>query len=455
MEAGLRAQAAATCPSSRRGYLAHWRAWAREGTRGENRTEAVRKMTECLDSNRRDSGLHLRFLGLTSLPEHLPPGLTELSFNYNQSTCPLENLLASPATIDLSNNQLTSLPENITTRFGSNCNIDLTGNPLPERVRSNLHAAMNAPNYHGPRIHFSMAGFARNQVVTPLPEAVACWYAPADQAAATQQWSAFSNEPHAQDFSNFLSRLHSTVNSDSPQFKRNIAEWLAHLADHPSLRNDSFVISQDASTSCEDRVSLSLNTMKNARLTADVERGDYDDRLPELMTLAKGMFRLDQLEGIARQKVASLHFVDEIEVHLAYQVKLREPLALPVATADMRFFNVSYVSEQDLTDATAQVQTAEREHFPDFLASQWQPWQSVLQRLAPERHAQTQDQLIEAMGEPFEQRLQQRLQADGLQNDPDARRQMGPQVTADINREIKLPMTRDFLAERGLLSHIE
>ncbi len=297
-----------------------------------------------------------------------------------------------------------------------------------------------------------------NQNVTPLPEAVANWYDPADQAAASQKWSAFSNEPHAQDFSYFLTRLDKTVNAATPQFKHATAEWLSHLADHPGLRHDSFVISGDAATNCEDRVSLCMNAMKNARLTSDVERGDYDHRLPELMSLAKGMFRLDQLEGIAREKTKSLPStprVDEVEVYLAYQVKLREPLDLPVDTADMAYFRTSGLSGQDLTDATTKVQTAERERFPDFLASQWQPWQSVLQRLAPERHAQTQDQLIEAMGEPFEQRLQQQLKARGLQNDPDAQREIGPQVAADIAREIKLPLTRNFLQERGLLPHIQ
>ncbi len=401
--------------------------------------------------------LEVDYNQLTHLPEKLPASLTRLNVTGNQLTFFPDNLPTSLTHLDFSHNLVTSLPENVTARLSSECKIDLCNNPLTERARSNLRATMNVDNYRGAAVYFSMPVAARSEVVTPTPlsEAVARWYDPADQAAATQKWSDFSNEPYAQDFAAFLDRFKHTLDADSPQFQHTTAEWLSHLADHPSLRSDTFVTSLYATTTCNDRVTLALNGMKAARVTADIERGDYDHRLPELMTLAKGMFRLDQLEGIAREKVKSLPFVDEIEVHLAYQVKLREPLALPVDTAEMQYFAVSGVSPQDLRDAQTRVLAAERRGFPDFLASQWQPWQSVLKRLAPERHAQAQAQLREAMGEPLEQRLQQRLQETGLQNDPDARRAFGPQVSADITREIKLPLTRDVLAERGLLAHIE
>ncbi|MGN8544616.1 NEL-type E3 ubiquitin ligase domain-containing protein [Bradyrhizobium sp. 13971] len=73
--------------------------------------------------------------------------------------------------------------------------------------------------------------------------------------------------------------------------------------------------------------------------------------------------------SIARQKVNSLRFVDEIEVYLAYQVKLRDRLDLQLIAPDMRFYEVSYVTEHDLTAAETQVRNQEEAGFADYLAN--------------------------------------------------------------------------------------
>ena len=129
---------------------------------------------------------------------------------------------------------------------------------------------------------------------------------------------------------------------------------------------------------------------------------------------------------------------------------MREALALPPDTPDMRFFDVSGVSEQDLLDAQAGVLAAEKEGFADYLATAWQP---VLQRPEPQAHMAANKELIEAMGEPFANRLQTRLREDGLENDVDAARIVEPQVRAEIEREIKGQLTRDFLDRQRLEIH--
>ncbi len=53
------------------------------------------------------------------------------------------------------------------------------------------------------------------------------------------------------------------------------------------------------------------------------------------------MFRLEILEDIARDKVRTLHFVDEIEVYPAFQTMLAEKLQLSTAVKEMRFYGVS------------------------------------------------------------------------------------------------------------------
>jgi hypothetical protein len=46
--------------------------------------------------------------------------------------------------------------------------------------------------------------------------------------------------------------------------------------------------------------------------------------------LLRGQWMLEQLEQIAREKVKTLPFIDEIEVFLAYPIKLKERLNLPI-----------------------------------------------------------------------------------------------------------------------------
>ncbi len=383
---------------------------------------------------------------LSELPENLPVSLRNLHVSVNRLTRLPTNLPATLEKLVAFQNQLSELPQSIT-QLSAGCNVDLSDNPIPQNVRDDLTEAMNEPEYQGPRFVFSAVNAVR-----PLSDAVLDWYEKEDQWAVGQTWRAFSSEENAASFSEFLDRLNRTVNAGHPLFKQATAEWLSHLANHPSLRKDTFLISDEATTSCEDRVSLTFNDMKKARVATDVARGDYDQRLPELVALARGMFRLDKLEKIAQQKAASLPSVDEIEVYLAYQVHLRERLDLPVDATDMQFFEVSCVTQRDLDQAEQEVRVAEGQEFADYLSIKWQPWQTVLMRLDPQAHAAAQDNLIEAMDERFSHRLRARLNAEGLGDNDDAQRILGPQVQAEMAREIKGPLTLNFLASQNLLN---
>ena len=392
---------------------------------------------------------------LTSLPENLPDSLQELDVSDSALTRLPENLPPSLRELNLANNLLRSLPENITTRLGQDheCEIELGGNPFSERVRNRLNNITNAAGYRGPRFSFSMAGNSRDTPARPLADAVSDWYGEGDKEAVHKRWSDFANEEEAAAFSKFVDRLRGTVNYGNPQFRQSVTEWLSHLESYPPLRQATFKIAFESTTSCEDRVSLTLNEMKKARLAADVENGQYDKRVPELISLARGMFRLDQLEKIARAKVNSLSFVDEIEVYLAYQVKLREKLDLPLDTPDMRFFGVSWVTAEDLNKAEADVKAMEKQDFLHYLSTDWAPWQSVLQRWNQEKYDEAKTKLVEAMDEEFSERLSARLKEAGLENNADAQRNAGSQLLKEMTWEINDGLTKEFLSSQGL-SHL-
>ena len=499
-------------------YFAEWDAWAQSSASGENRSEAIRRMKAWLEVDQPDAELELMNLGLTSLPEHLPASLQklnvcinelaslpenlpsslqeldvsgneltrlpehlpsslrklnvsdnhlrslpenlpsslqELDVGYNELTSLPENLPASLRSFNVSHNQLRSLPENITTRLGQDCEIELGGNPFSERVRNHLNNIANAAGYNGPRFSFSMAATSGDTPARPLEDAVSDWYGEGEREAVKKRWSDFANETNADEFSKFLDRLRDTVNYGNPQFRQSVIEWLSHLESHPPLRHRTFGIAYGSTTSCEDRVSLTLNRMKKERVADDVENGQYDKRLPELISLARGMFRLDQLDKIAQKKVASLRFVDEIEVYLAYQVKLREKLDLPLDTPDMRFFGVSWVTQEDLNKAEEDVKAMEKQDFLHYLSTEWKPWQSVLQRCHKEKYDEAQTKLVEAMDDEFSTRLSARLKEAGLENNADAQRNAGAQLLKEMTWETNDGLTKEFLSGQNLLHLLE
>ncbi|EDR8159065.1 E3 ubiquitin--protein ligase, partial [Salmonella enterica subsp. arizonae] len=265
---------------------------------------------------------------LTSLSA-LPPGLEELVVFDNQ----LPSLPALPPglrTLRASNNRLTRLPESIT-GLSSEATVHLEGNLLSERTLQTMQNLTSAPGYSGPRIRFDMAGPSVPREARALHLAVADWLMPAREGEPdpADRWHTSGQEDNAAAFSLFLDRLRETENFEKdPGFKAQISSWLALLAEDDVLRAKTFAMATEATSSCQDRITLALHQMKNVQLVHNAEKGVYDNNLPGLVSTGREMFRMEMLERIALEKVRTLAFVDEIEVCLAYQNKLKESLEL-------------------------------------------------------------------------------------------------------------------------------
>ncbi|UFW51379.1 MULTISPECIES: T3SS effector NEL-type E3 ubiquitin ligase NopM [Bradyrhizobium] len=402
---------------------------------------------------------------LTSLPDALPNGLTSLAVSGNQLTNLPEFLPSWLIELNVSGNQLASLPDSLPSTLQS---LNVSGNrltSLPEGLLDAVvpHNSLNYPHLESLELannalpddvlaHPAAAEAPPQLAQQSLHEAAAHWLA--DDPETLAEWQHFTDEPGAQDYAQFLERLRGTVNYGNGEFRQAVADDLRQAAANPTLREQFFAQASEANASCEDRVTLHWNGMQTARLNADVEDGVYDDRLGDLIQRGRLAFRLEALDGIARDRVKSLASgnpdVDDIEVYLAYQHRLREPLELSHLAPDMRFLAVSHVSEDDATEALELVQQQEASQFIDYMASRWQPWETVLRRMAPDEHAAMQDRLVEAMGEEFQTRLDQRLAERDLLGDPDAERVLGAQVRNEIAGGIKREVMHRVLAERGL-----
>ncbi|ECH9932592.1 E3 ubiquitin--protein ligase [Salmonella enterica subsp. houtenae] len=393
---------------------------------------------------------------LTSLPE-LPPGLQTLSVDGNPHLTRLPELPPGLQTLFVSNNpQLTSLPElpsELQWLFARNCQltrlpesirglpssarVSLERNPLSERTLQTLRDITSAPDYSGPTIQFDMAGPSVPREARALHLAVADWLTPVQEGepAPADRWHMFGQEDNATAFSLLLDRLSETENfKKDAGFKAQISSWLTELAEDEELRARTFAMATEATSSCEDRATFFLHQMKNVQLVHNAEKGAYDNNLPGLVATGREMFRLEILEQIAREKVRTLAFVDEIEVCLGYQNKLKEPLELTSVTAEMRFFDVSGVTVSDLQAAELQVKTAENSEFREWIL-QWGPLHSVLERKAPERVNTLREKQISDYEKAYRMLSDSELKPSGLVGNTDAERIIGARAMESAKKE--------------------
>ncbi|HFC9596523.1 TPA: NEL-type E3 ubiquitin ligase domain-containing protein [Salmonella enterica] len=416
---------ATTAPQTPAEYDAVWSAWRRAAPAEESRGRAavVQKMRACLNNG--NAVLNVGESGLTTLPDCLPAHITTLVIPDNNLTS-LPALPPELRTLEVSGNQLTRLPESLI-HLSSETTVNLEGNPLSERTLQALREITSAPGYSGPIIQFDMAGASAPRETRALHLAAADWLVPAREGepAPADRWHMFGQEDNADAFSLFLDRLSETENFiKDAGFKAQISSWLAQLAEDEALRANTFAMATEATSSCEDRVTFFLHQMKNVQLVHNAEKGQYDNDLAALVAMGREMFRLGKLEQIAREKVRTLALVDEIEVWLAYQNKLKKSLGLTSVTAEMRFFDVSGVTVTDLQDAELQVKAAEKSEFREWIL-QWGPLHRVLERKAPERVNALREKQISDYEETYRMLSDTELRPSGLVGNTDAERTIG------------------------------
>jgi len=264
-----------------------------------------------------------------------------------------------------------------------------------------------------------------------------------------KRWEKLGTTRGANDFSLFLDRLRDSLHFHQDEFKFAICTWLNKLADDAELRTLIFAVAQEGVGSCEDRAQLTLNTMHTAAINLDVTRAQYDTQLDQLLACARVMFRLQTLENIARKKAATLPLVDEIEVYLAYQVKLRTQLDLPIA-ATMRFFEVSHVTQDDLDTALLQIKHKEEMEFLSYLSTDWGPWQTVLHRLTPSAYQILQETISDTVDHDFKTRQTHFLQSNNIDDNEYNRAKTTQTVLKNIAYEINNEFTLSFLSERNI-----
>ncbi|ARD38025.1 hypothetical protein F8538_05700 [Edwardsiella ictaluri] len=401
--------------------------------------------------------LNISNTSLTSLPE-LPSELRSLNIS-NTSLTSLPELPPGLQTLNASNTQLTSLPESIA-RLSPEARVTLQNNHLSEHTIQALRDMTNASDYQGPRIDFDMGASSVPLETRALHLAVADWLTPATEgeAASADRWQSIGKEEDAAAFSSFLDQLKATQNNQAADFRRQIATWLTQLEQDDELRAKTFAMATESTSSCEDRVTLAMNNMKSVQLIHNAEKGKFDNDIQGLVSVSREMFRLEQLELIAREKIKTLRDevyggdedkVDEIEVFLGYQNKLKKSLELSGATEEMRFFGVSHITESDLQAAEIQVKTAENSQFGEWIL-QWEPLHNVLIRKEAEDWKALINKKIEDYEREYQALYDTELEPAGLGGDLEAERTIGARAMASAEKAFQQglrPLAEQLLAE--------
>ncbi|QXH45221.1 hypothetical protein KSS93_20430 [Pseudomonas xanthosomatis] len=358
------------------------------------------------------------FARLAALPElveldlsYNPLGRLQMRFNHlsrlarlNVSNCRLSEwptgleLLGYLERADLRDNQLARVPAEIL-----QMPLDFRLTLLVERNRMRARDLMNLrmievhPMQHEGVGELAVGGDyteARRVWLERMPET--------QRDVLAERWDTLSALPHSSAVFDILSELPRTADFRLGQ---------AYMADHvwallQTLESDSELREQvftevNQPLTCEDSVIDRFAALQvQVRVAVADSDGALGERRTQLLSLGRGLFRLDRLEQFAREDIRARGIeggsVDEIEVSLFYRVNLADQLQLPFQPRSMRFGRVARVSEEQLQEASRVVLAAQTDEALAEDLSARVFWQ----RYMHERHLA----LFDELELPFDQR---------------------------------------------------
>ncbi|MHA3737381.1 NEL-type E3 ubiquitin ligase domain-containing protein [Pseudomonas sp. Eth.TT006] len=296
-------------------------------------------------------------------------GLFELNHLYLRNTRATElpkglQLLPNLKRVDLRDNDIRDLPAwlfETSRRFSET--INLRNNPISgasriqlDTYRETVGVGMGYLENDIPRLDENLA---RSIWLTETGGAVGSRH--------LQTWTAIKDDPVAEGLFQLLAELGNSAESEHVRedMSRRVWNVLEATQTDVELRQQIFDLAANP-INCTDNAALNFSHLEVAVQVHHVTRASRG-RPPSaasLMKLARGLFRLEQLDRIATEYSVKHNSPDPLEVALAYRSGLAESLELPGQPSHMRYAAIAEVTGADLVEAINRVQTAE-------LSSQW------------------------------------------------------------------------------------
>lgn len=347
--------------------------------------------------------LLLRDCGLHSLPDIFD----HPHFNRLESICLQNNqLTVLPTSIGnlqsllslsfYNNPTLATLPEEIL-QLPSTCTVCICNCNFSESFLERLSDIVNAPGYSGPEICYSMTHFYPLGETPSIEESLKKFY-----TIIGKEYNELPNIVALPSLSVWMYKLSGTADFKNrtlqTAFITTIIEYLERANKDPSFREVLSATILDAVNTCGDRVALSIVKLGVTYKLSIINSKDIQG-LHHL--LIRGVWTLELLHQLARQKIQALRIFDEIEVYLGYPIALKESLNIPIDIKNMLYFRCSMLTPKDLELAKNTVLNAihnEEEHI-NFLIQQPQ-WLEALKANYKERFTAIEEKQVEALESP-------------------------------------------------------
>jgi hypothetical protein len=219
-------------------------------------------------------------------------------------------------------------------------------------------------------------------------------------------WSALKDDKTAEGLFHLLAELGNTAESDKVREDMTQRVWqvLRAAEAKTSLREQLLDLAANP-INCTDSAASNFSHLEVAVEIDTVVAAAAEARVPAapLIKLGRGLFRLEQLEQIARDHVSRNLSVDPLEVSLAYRTGLADHYDLPGQPRHMRYASLSGVKAADLETAISKVDAAElSSKWMDFIVRQ--PfWRDYLRRTESVRFTDTDEVHAEKIQAVFDQ----------------------------------------------------
>ncbi len=196
----------------------------------------------------------------------------------------------------------------------------------------------------------------------------------------------------------WVQRLSALPYKQRERFAAGMVDLIDLCTSDEELRELVLAVVEDASETCDDRVTLTWERVRLLVRCQGVLREGVEENLDKVIALARQAMRQETVSNISQRHTRQAGLrrdaapandrghtaeVEEIEIHLAYLSQAAGPLGIEMEAGFGRFIQsaISGVTLRDVSRAIKAAQQEENLHFPDFL-TQWSPWLQVLRQLA-------------------------------------------------------------------------
>ncbi len=324
-------------------------------------------------------------INLISLPERLAVGAW-LNLSGCTSLTSLPREMEVGRGVDLSGcTNLTSLPSWITIlgaqTDGQTRYVRLESTGLSDAIIERLRQTPTP----GMQFSFSHAATAPTEEFPNVETALCFWYKEAKDETLAIPNISIEGELDRANIAHFLARLTTTAEYKNLQTRPLLAcrviEAYNQMVQDNEIKARACDLIHQGLTSCDDRIISALEEIELMLLLDKIENTNHTAE--ELKKLGKSFLLLEMVNAKAKAHKATLTWVDEIEIYLAFQIGMADRFNLPVKTRNMIFRGCAQVTHDQLKAFGDEIEQACDDVKLEAFLKTWSPWEKFQRGLVP------------------------------------------------------------------------